>query len=612
MVPQSEALENVGHHGVARVWRVLALVCIASVLALSQISDRSVSASTEEASQPTVAGSEQSIPEESTERPAITPDQLAEFCLENRDEGERETAMGMLQSLFEGLSGKHLTHRSTENLLLNGGFEEWDDGPCCWHYYADGNAEVVSDSTVLKGGKGCLKVELRDGPAQIKIEQTVVVALSCAGYRLKGWTRRSGAVTFEIRVCSGEPSGDWTELLKTAFEPSNDEKSVAGEWIEKSIELPRPILLKMKDDRPFQRVKVSALVSGQGILWLDDMSLTAISEREALELREREVLELPRGLVADTGGPMRYWFPRGRVCDVVSKEPIEGAEISGDQVLAYDVDEGRVLTRAGRPEDTTNRSGFFEFQEPVTLRKLRVRAEGYEENYVIFEDGEETDLMLFLKPTERKYPVEITGSVYGTIYLDGSAYIGAGEVFMEREGKGEDSFWIKLKDGDYRIDELREGSYLMRIETIDGYQAKTSFTLTAEEVKKVDLTLDAEGSKKPRFWIAGYVRDARTGDPVSGAVVAADFGGKILTRTNSRGFFMIMDQLEIGMRGCQVMGYKSGYKASAVSLKPDTPTGEDGRVIVELELEPGKETFAGDWEEAIKKRGNDETGEAQP
>jgi hypothetical protein len=593
-------------------WLGRIVVCVSAVciLALKPVSAVEETAPIEKApASPTLGAEQEAVAAGRTEEPAVVPEELIEFCLKNREEDGRDVAISALQSLFEGLMGKHVARRSAENLLLNGGFEEWDAGLRCWDCYIGENARVTGDPTAARGGQWCLRIDLLEGAEWASVEQSAVVALSCAGFRLSGWTRRDGPLSFEIRVYSEEPDGDREELFKADFEPSDKEASTVGAWTHEEVEFPQPILDRVKDVQLFERVRVSFLARGRGSLWLDDFSLTAISEREVLELRERKLLawgDEDSGSLVGLADPDRYWFPRGRVLDAASEDPVEGARVWGGQVIAFEVEGGRTLMD-GSASATTDSSGVFAFHEPVMVRKLEVNAEGYQETDVIFEDGTEGDLTVLMELDESKRAEIMESkrsergdcSIYGYITIDNSLYMGAVDVDLRRKAAdNEDSFRLKVAKGEYRIEELPAGSYRMRMKTVDGYMAETTFALRADESKRVDFALDAEWDRPRKLWLAGYVRDARTGHPINGATVAMDTP-RVVTRTNSRGFFMFMQQFEAGIGGWFVAAYKPGYEAGAVSVDPGTTVAEEGRVVVKVELSPGEETFSSEWEEVI-------------
>ena len=104
----------------------------------------------------------------------------------------------------------------------------------------------------------------------------------------------------------------------------------------------------------------------------------------------------------------------------------------------------------------------------------------------------------------------------------------------------------------------------------------------------MDFPLNAEESARRKLWLAGHVRDAVSGQPVEGASVkaAATAGWSKESVTNSRGFFMIMQELETVMPGWALKVNKGGYKRGESFVNLGRVVAEDGRITVDVNLKP--------------------------
>jgi hypothetical protein len=532
--------------------------------------------------------------------PAITPQELVEFCVEREQKDRRRGAVQALQDLFAALRGERVERRAGQNLLLNGGFEEWNASrPRCWNRYVGENSVIDADPMNMKSGECGLRIDLLDGARGVTIEQSVVAAVSCRSFELAGWIRRAGRVTFQVTVYTGESDSDWKEVFKAEREPSGEQGSSTADWTREAVGIPYDSPPGTADPQFVDRVKVSLQVTGHGTLWFDDLQLTPITVREMVARAERSMksaIEEGGGghVMITPGAPTRYWFPSGRVLDASSKEPVEGASVGGAQTVPVGGDSNSVIgTEAGT---YTNSAGFFELREPVTQQTLYISADGYHEKEIFFEDGEERDLTILLERMTSVGQSKKSGrgesSIYGGILVDNIPYTGLVTFYLQREGaKDVDSFLLSLTDGQYQIQGLPEGSYRSLVEVGKTSSGEKKFELREAESMPVDYRLDAEPPPPPgpplppKVWVAGHVRDARTGRPVEGATIA-DMGGRPGSVSNSRGFFMCMEQIQTksGIWNFEVS--KPGYKQMTGYVDFRTRPVRDGRVTVEVRLRP--------------------------
>jgi len=522
--------------------------------------------------------------------PALNLEELIAFCAKSEQEEQRETAINAVQNLFESLRGEQVTHRTTQNLLLNSDFEEWNaERPRCWVCSADDNSAITPDLAGAKSGERSLRIDLREGAGKATIEQTVVVPRPCAVLNLSGYTRRTGSVTFEASLCAVKPDGTWRDLFRNESQLIEKQLSKAHEWMRDSINIPRMIPTRAPDRQRYERLKVSFLVRGRGTLWIDDVSLKPITEREAI----REAQQALEQRLAKSGGfpavisgaPLRYWFPSGHVFDALSNQPLEGATVFGAQLLPLGNTNSYVTE--GGVTISTDRSGFFEMVEPVTQQALSVHANGYEDRAIAFGEGGEKNLTILLQPrtsvAQSKHIVRGESSVYGLVSLDNVPYTGLLQIAMYRAGGSNvDGYNLQSEDGQYRIGGLPGGSYRLWIRTAQGPSAHTEVTLRDQESKKLDLLLDSETHKSVKIWIAGYVRDSRTGKPVEGAAVRYEQNGAF---TNSRGFFLLPQKVEPRGPALFLDVTKTGYKKGYGLIDAARTEAQDGRVTVNVTLE---------------------------
>jgi len=462
-----------------------------------------------------VQSAQEQTPASSQLVPALAAEELIAFCLKEKQTERRETSVRAVQTVFEGLRGENVKRGTAPNLLLNGDFEEWNGAnPRCWNWYKDEKSLVSADAPAAKSGERSLRIDLLQGAGKVTIEQTVVVGRPYQLVELAGWTKQTGNVTFEVTISSGAPDGAWEELLKAESEPPEERVPRKDDWAREVVGIPGVRESSDGSTQPYQKIKVTLVVAGRGTLWLDDVSLTAISRPQAAKRRENwRKLAVQIGAASgweNPQGPTRYWFPSGHVFDASSNQPIEAAWVAGPQAIP--VGNTGAFSATDRTVASTDRSGFFEAREPVTAPAILIGAEGYEMQAVSFEEGKEKDLTALL---QRDEPTQ------------------------EEQSR-------------------RKALETQRVET-----------------------------PRPKVWIAGYVRDAQTGKPVEGALIVPSPGGRRL-ETNSRGFFMIMDQVNLVWEGVVFNAHKSGYKEGSVEIRPDTTAVQDGRLIVNIDLVTSK------------------------
>lgn len=253
----------------------------------------------------------------------------------------------------------------------------------------------------------------------------------------------------------------------------------------------------------------------------------------------------------------------GQVVNAVTGDPISGAIVKLQAVNTRPI------------QVTTNERGVYAARdlEPGAYRVMAT-ARGFEPaawpGPVNVRPGQTVENVDFRLRPQRTATGAITGRVLDRV--TGEPVRGATVLARSRGGAGRG---VTDRNGVYVIRGLRPGEYALRARA--RHYLKSGYP-GAVTVHAGEVTEDINFSLVPRprkGFITGQVTDARTGEPVAGAmVVAIGENGAGRGVANARGVYRIPVRPGVYRVNCRARGYQAEPFPRPVPVRPGAITGE--------------------------------------